>query len=159
MNKTVKRIIIGTSIVFGLAIIGGGVYLYLVFRALDSLGPCGFDDGPFTAVVVDDVGLSDTLQTFDLANSGKLILNNRNDTLSPLLTLVENGKTVWTLDTDVRNTKGFETCRIWEISRLTVTKDTDPIKLTFLGHWTYGAERGAMEIDRETGDNSFCLSW
>ena len=159
MNKTVKKILIGTGIVFGLAIIAGGVYLYLVFRALDSLGPCGFDDGPFTAVIIDNMAVSDTVQTFDLTNNGQLILNNRNDTLSPLLTLVENGKTKWTLDTDVRKTKGFETCRIWEISSVTVTKNSDPIKLTFLGHWTYGAERGSMEIDRETADNSFCLSW
>ena len=159
MNKTVKKTLIGTSIAFGLLLIAGAIYLYFVFKALDSIGPCGFDDGPFKAKMVNQVSVADSVITFNLADNGQLILNNRNDTLSPLLTLVENGRTIWTLDTDVRNTKGFETCRIWKISNVTITKDTDPIKLTFLGHWTYGAERGSMEINRKSGDNSFCLSW
>ena len=86
-------------------------------------------------------------------------MTNRNDPLSPILTLIENGKIIWTLDTDVRNTKGYETCRIWEISNVKITKDTDQIKLRFTGHWTFGAEAGSMEIDRKNGENSFCLSW
>lgn len=159
MNKTVKIIVIGTGVFLGLAIIAISVYLYTVFQAFDDIGPCGFDDGPFKAVVIDNVTIPDTLQTFELTNGGQLILNNRNDTLSPLLTLQENGKTKWTLDTDVRNTKGFETCRIWEISSVIITNNSDPIKLSFLGHWTYGSESGSMEIGRKTGDNSFCLSW
>lgn len=120
---------------------------------------CGMDDGPFTAVIVDPIVISDSAQIFDLSDNGKLILENRNDTLSPILTCIENGEVKWTLDTDVRNTKGYETCKIWEISSVTVTKNTDPIKLNFAGHWTYGAEAGSMEIDRQDGKNSFCLSW
>jgi len=156
MNKTTKKLLIGTSIAFGLLLIAAAIYIHFFFKAI---GPCGLDDGPFKAILVDQVVISDSALTFNLADNGQLILDNRNDTLSPVLTLVENGQKKWTLDTDVRNTKGFENWRIWKISNVTITKDTDPIRLTFTGHWTFGAERGSMEIDRKTGDNSFCLSW
>ena len=98
-------------------------------------------------------------QIFNLSENGKLILENRNDTLSPILMLIEKEQVKWTLDTDVRNTEGYETCSIWEIRNVSITKDTDPVKLRFTGYWTYGAEEGFMEINREDGDNSFCLSW
>ena len=117
------------------------------------------DDGPFKAVLIDPVEISDSAQVFKLSGNGKLILENRIDTLSPVLTLMENGKVKWTLDTDLRNTKGYETCRIWEITNVTLIKDTDPIKLYFTGYWTYGAEAGSMKIDRKDGENSYCLSW
>ena len=136
-----------------------GIYLFFVFMAFDSIGPCGFDDGPFKAVMIDNLPASGSVQSFELKDNGQLMLYNRADSLSPLLALVENGVTQWTLDTDVRNTKGYETYRIWEISGVTITQGTDPIQLSFIGHWTYGAEAGSMEIDRKTGDNSFCLSW
>jgi hypothetical protein len=133
-----------------------GFVAYVVYTFSSG---CGMDDGPFKAVTTTPIEITETSERFKLSKGGELILTNRNDTLSPILTLFENGKLIWTLDTDVRNTKGYETCRIWEISNVTVTKDTDPIKIRFTGHWTYGAEAGSMEIDRENGKNSFCLSW
>ena len=78
---------------------------------------CGMDDGPFEAVVVDDIQVTDSVQVFNLDN-GILILNNRNDSLSPVLALMENEKVIWNLDMDVRQTKGYETCMLWEISNV-----------------------------------------
>lgn len=157
MNKTVKKIIIWTASILGIGVIAYlGFVAYVVYTFSSG---CGMDDGPFKAVTTTPIEITETSERFKLSKGGELILTNRNDTLSPILTLIENGKIIWTLDTDVRNSKGYETCRIWEISNLTVTKDTDPIKIRFTGHWTYGAEAGSMEIDRENGENSFCLSW
>ena len=157
MNKTVKKIIIWTASILGIGVIA---YLSFVAYAVYTFSNgCGMDDGPFEAVTTTPIEITEISERFKLSKGGELILTNRNDTLSPILTLIENGKVIWTLDTDVRNTKGYETCRIWEISNVTITKDTDPIKIRFTGHWTYGAEAGSMEIDRENGENSFCLSW
>ncbi len=157
MNKTFKKILIGIGILAGIGIIG---YLVLVASVwhMFNVG-CGMDDGPFKAALIDPIEISEHAQEFYLSNNGKLILENRNDTLSPILTLIENGKVKWTLDTDVRNTEGWESTRIWEISNVRIENKTDPIKLVFIGHWTYGAERGSMEIDRDDGENDFCLSW
>jgi len=157
MNKTIKKILIGIGVLTGIGIAGYLVLVALVWHML-NVG-CGMDDGPFEAVIIEPIELSENAQEFDLSNNGKLILENRNDTLSPILTLVENGKVKWTLDTDTRNTEGFESTFIWKISRVTITENTDPIKLNFAGHWIYGVEAGSMEIDRDDGDNSFCLSW
>lgn len=157
MNKKLKKTIIGIIAIAGIAIIAyAGFVLYAVYTFTSG---CGMDDGPFKAVKIENQNLTDDLLIFDLSDKGKLIIDNRNDSLSPILTLIENEKVKWTLDTDVRNTEGYETCRIWKIDNVTVTKDSNPIKLTFTGYWTFGAERGSMEIDRTTGDNSFCLSW
>jgi hypothetical protein len=43
---------------------------------------CGMDDGPFNAVLIDPIEISDSAQVFELLNNGKMILENRNDTLS-----------------------------------------------------------------------------
>ncbi len=117
------------------------------------------DDGPFNAVLIKQSKISENSEIIKLKNNGVLILDNRTDSLSPTLTLKENGIIKWTLDTDTRNTKGYESTRIWKISNVMVTKNSDPIKLNFAGHWTYGAEAGSMEISRDDGENSFCLSW
>nr|WP_299383092.1 hypothetical protein [Allomuricauda sp.] len=127
--------------------------------ANSHLSGCGMNDGPFTAVLIDQNKISENSRSFKLNNNAVLILDNRNDSLSPTLTLKENGIIKWTLDTDTRNTKGYESEQIWEISNLSITKTADPIKLEFTAHWTYGAEAGWMEINRENGKNSFCLSW
>lgn len=157
MNKTVKKIIIWTASIIGIGVIAYlGFVAYVVYSLTSG---CGMDDGPFKAITITPIEITETSERFKLSKGGELILTNRNDTLSPILTLIEDGKVIWTLDTDVRNTKGYETCRIWEISNVTITKDTNPIKIRFTGHWTYGAEAGSMEIDRENGENSFCLSW
>lgn len=156
MNKTIK-ILIWTLSIIGIGIIG---YVCFVGYAMYTFASgCGMDDGPFNAVLINPTKISENSELFKLENNGILILDNRTDSLSPTLTLKENGIVKWTLDTDTRNTKGYESTRIWKISNITITKKTDPIKLNFAGHWTYGAEAGSMEIDRKDGNNSFCLSW
>ena len=157
MNKTLKKFLIWTASIIGIGIIGYVGFVGFVIHTFSN--GCGMDDGPFEAIHIDQIKLTENAEQFDLSDNGKLILENRNDTLSPIITLIENGKIKWTLDTDTRNTKGYESTRIWEISNMTIIKDSDPIKLRFTGHWTYGAETGSMEIDREDGKNSFCLSW
>lgn len=139
-----------------------GVIVYVVFLGhvfYTFFSGCGMDDGPFKAVLINQIELMEKAQQFDLSGNGKLILDNRSDTLSPIITLIENGKVKWTLDTDTRNTKGYEHTRIWKISDVKITKKTDPIKLRFIAYWTYGGEAGSMEINRKNGKNSFCLSW
>jgi|TARA_B110000090_G_C13239691_1_gene391993 hypothetical protein len=157
MNKTTKKILIWTFSIIGIGILGYIAFVgYVMFTFASG---CGMDDGPFKAVLVDQTNISENSEMFDLKNNGLLILDNRTDSLSPTLTLKENGIVKWTLDTDTRNTKGYESTRIWKISNVTITKNSDPIKLNFAGHWTYGAEAGSMEIERDDGENSFCLSW
>ena len=113
MNRTLKKILIWTASIIGIGIIGYlGFVGYVVYSITSG---CGMDDGPFEAVLIEPILISDSSQTLNLSDNGQLILENRNDTLSPILTLIENGKVKWTLDTDVRNTKGYETCRIWEL--------------------------------------------
>jgi hypothetical protein len=155
MKLTLKKIIIWTSIIIGLGIFG---YIGFVGYVIVSItNGCGMDDGPFEAVIVDDILITDSIQVFNLDN-GELILYNRNDSLSPILTLIENEHVIWNLDMDVSQTNGYETCMLWKISNLTITNG-NPIRLSFTGHWTYGAEAGSMKINRKTGKNSFCLSW
>lgn len=115
------------------------------------------DDGPFYAIELADIQFSDSLQTFELSD-GKLILDNRSDSLSPILAFEQNESLSWILDTDVSKTEGYEGTRIWEISNISID-DGSQINLRFTGHWTYGAEAGSMQIDKKTGKNSFCLSW
>ncbi|MBA3665868.1 MAG: hypothetical protein H0W61_16940 [Bacteroidetes bacterium] len=159
MDRETKKIVFWIFIPIGVFLIFGLIYLFVLFKAVDSYGPCGTNDGPFKAKVISNFESGDSSTVFQLSGNGELVLHNRGDTLCPILTLLENGKKVWSLDTDVRNTKKYKDCRIWNISNVTVTKDSNPIELSFIAHWTYGAERGTMEIDRKTGDNSFCLSW
>lgn len=157
MNKTFKKILIGFGIIAGICVIG---YLSLVGLVWYQFNVgCGFDDGPFEAIKIDQIEITDNAEEFILSKNGKLILDNRNDTLSPIFTLIEGGKVKWTLDTDTRNTIGYESTRIWKISNVKIENASDPIKLVFTGYWTYGAENGSMKIDRGDGDNSFCLSW
>lgn len=157
MNKIAKKILIGVFSIIGIGIIGYLGFVGYVMYAFVS--GCGMDDGPFNAALINQIEISKNSETFELKHNGVLILDNRTDSLSPTLTLKENGIIKWTLDTDTRNTKGYESTQIWEISDVTITKNTDPIRLSFVGYWTYGAEAGSMKIDRDDGENSFCLSW
>lgn len=157
MNKKIKRILIWTSSIIALGIVGYiGFVSYVMYSMFSG---CGMDDGPFKAVLIDPIVISETAKEFDLSNNGKLILENRTDSLSPVLILIEDGKIKWTLDTDTRNTIEYKSTRIWGISNVAISKNNDPIELNFTAHWTYGAEAGSMKIDRDDGDNSFCLSW
>ena len=155
--QMLKKIIIGVA-----SIVGVGILAYAGFVAYvlcSFLSGCGWDDGPFHAIKIEPVEISDSAMRFKLSNNGELIVENRADTLSPILILIERGEVKWTLDTDVKNTEGYETCWIKKIENVKITKRTNPIKFTFTGYWTFGAERGSMVINRKNGENSFCLSW
>lgn len=156
MNKTYKIILTWflLIILFFIFYFGYGVYSFA-----NDLSGCRMNDGPFEAILTEETAISNNSEKFNLNDNEILILDNRADSLSPTLTLKENGIVKWTLDTDTRNTEGYETTRIWEISNLKIIENTDTIKLEFIGHWTYGAEAGLMEIDRKSGENKFCLSW
>ena len=156
MNKTFKKILIGLGIIGGIGLLGYLTLFALVWYQF-NVG-CGMDDGPFEAIKIDKKEFSKTAETFKL-NKGKLILDNRHDTLSPILTYVVDNKIKWTLDTDVRNTKGYEYCRISSINDLKVIESSNELELEFYAVWTYGAESGSMNIEKEGGDNKFCLSW
>ena len=157
MNKLTKKLLIWILSIIAIAVIA--YFLLMIFVLSSFSSGCGMDDGPFKAILIAPIEISDTAQRFELADEGVLVLENRNDTLSPILTLIKNGEIKWTLDTDTRNTEGFESTEFWEMRNVTVLKDSDPIKLKFIAYWTYGGEAGSMEIDRGDGDNSFCLSW
>ena len=155
MKASTKKILIWTG---SILLIGAISYVaYVGYVLYVFIGGCGMDDGPFYAQEVSDIQFSDSLQTFELSD-GTLILDNRNDSLSPVLAFEMEGNFTWILDTDVSKTEGYEGTRIWEISNLTV-EDGSKMDLKFTGHWTYGAEAGSMHIDKKTGKNSFCLSW
>lgn len=117
------------------------------------------DDGPFNAVMIEPIKISESAQVFDLSDNGTLIIDNRTDSLSPILTLKENGKIKWTLDTDTRNTREYANTRIWNIRKVEILNKSNPIRFQFFADWTYGSESGGMEINRESGENNFCLSW
>lgn len=151
-----KRILIIITVIL-FAFFCYKVYDFLSFSWLDN--DCGMDDGPFNAVMIDPINISESAKEFDLSDNGKLIIDNRTDSLSPILTIKENGKVKWTLDTDTRNTKEYANTRIWNIRKVEILNKSNPIRLQFLADWTYGAESGSMEIDRKNGENSFCLSW
>ncbi len=150
-------IIIGT--VFGGFFLYGLYHVVGFFFWLESVGPCGFDDGPFEAMIIKEAIVSDSAIVFDISNNGQLLVENRADSISPILVLRESNEMKWIIDLDVSKTEGYESTRIWKISNVNVINDSDPIELGFLGHWTYGIEYGSIEIDRSTGRNSFCLSW
>lgn len=156
MKIQLKKIIIWIAAAIGLGIVGYIGFTIYVFFMLTS--GCGMDDGPFNAMIVDHYELSDSIEIFEI-DSGHLILDNRNDTLSPMIIIEENGEDKFIFDMDVRNTKGFKSYRIWEISNLSIVDGGQKIRLRFTGHWSYGAEAGYMEINRKNGKNNFCLSW
>ncbi len=156
LKGNLKRILIIIAVLF-FAFFCYKVYDFLSFSWLGD--DCGMDDGPFNAVMIDPIKISESALEFDLSDNGKLIVDNRTDSLSPILTLKENGIVKWTLDTDTRNTKEYANTRIWNIRKVEILNKSEPIRLQFFADWTYGAESGGMEIDRESGENSFCLSW
>ena len=157
MKNRSKKII--KWIVSLIGILGIG-YIGLMYFALNVLSKgCGMDDGPFEAASIDPIELSQNFESLKLSNNGVLVIDNRNDSLTPILTLFENEKIVWTLDTDTRNTEGYESTSIWELNQIKIEENANSIQLNFIAYWTFGGERGSMQIDRNSGKNSFCLSW
>lgn len=150
-NKLIRILIIGIGILGCISFVG--------YTLLPFMSDCGMDDGPFEAVLIEPIIISESAQKFELSNNAILLIENRTDSLSPILILKQNGKVKWTLDTDTRNTKGYEYTRIWNIRNVEILNNSNPIKFQFFADWTYGVESGSMKIDWESGENSFCLSW
>ncbi|WP_299122449.1 hypothetical protein [uncultured Tenacibaculum sp.] len=156
MKKIILNISIIIAIISGIFLIG---YLFIAINVWYQFNVgCGMDDGPFEAVKINKIELSEKTEIFKLEN-GVLILDNRNDTLSPILMYKKNNTIKWVLDTDVRSTKGYENCRISSINDLKINESSKGLNLKFYALWTYGAERGSMNIEKKNGDNKFCLSW
>ena len=157
MNQTIKKAIIWIATIIGISLIGYGVVVTYFLHTLNR--GCGFDDGPFVAVVIDTIILSPDAQEFEISHQGKLIINNRKSSKSPIISLVENEKVKSSLDMDTRNTLGYEATTLQKLSEVVITRKNNPIEMKFISHWTFGAEVGSMEINRKNGENTFCLSW
>jgi len=132
--------------------IRGAIVLNNIFRG------CGFDDGPFYGQIVESYDFPDSLMVIEIIN-GSLLIDNRADTLSPIIGLTEDNQIKWIIDMDVSKTEGFESCKLWEVSDIKITNPSNPIRFTFIGYWTYGGELGSININRKNGKNKFCLSW
>ncbi len=156
MKITIKRIIILLTVSIAACLI---IYLFFVGYALYSLSSgCGMDDGPFIATRVNNTDPHGKFESFEIDN-GILVICNRNDSLPPVIYLIENNMIIWTLEMDVSKNKGYEDSRIFSINEISITAKSDPVEMTFTSCWSYGCERGSMEINRKTGENEFCLSW
>lgn len=156
MNKATKKILVGVGLVIVIGLISYIIFVgYVLYKFTRG---CGMDDGPFYATHLTAFEISSTVQTFNLSD-GKLILDNRNDSLSPILIFQKNDGTTWALDTDVSKTESYGHTRIWKISDLQIKEKDDGMDLKFIAYWTFGGEAGRMKINKVTGENSFCLSW
>ena len=117
MNKTTKKILL---LIFSIISIGiAGYIVFAGYMMYTFSSGCGLNDGPFKAVLLDPVKISENSEVFKLKNDGILILDNRTDSLSPVFTLKEKGIVKWTLNMDTQNTKGYESTRILKISNVT----------------------------------------
>ena len=124
-----KKVIIWISYLIGIGVL---IYIGFVIYVIFSLtSGCGMDDGPFVAKKISPINITQNSHRFRLSNGNQLVLTNRNDSLSPILTFIEKGKVKWTLDTDVKNTKGYEKCSIWKLSDLKVDEGWFELNLTF----------------------------
>jgi len=139
------------------------LFIYIVHFTFSSpyfnAGPCGMDDGPFIARRIEPAAVSAGAQTFPLSGRSQLVVDNRPDGLPPLVALIEDGETKWTLEMDVSRGEEYKDYRLWEINGVTIGENNGRLQLSFLADWSFGMERGSMEIDRQTGANWFCLSW
>jgi hypothetical protein len=154
MNRTLKRTLVAAAALAGVVVV---VYLILVARAIHVISSgCGMDDGPFHATKINTAIPRDSAAIYEV-DDGELLIWNR-DTRPPRIGLIEHGRSKWTLEMDVR-TETDSGAMLWQVENVTIEKASDPIKLDFTGHWTFGAEHGWMTIDREDASNEFCLSW
>jgi len=71
---------------------------------------------------------------------------------------MENENVMWNLKLDISQTKGYDTCMLWEISNVTI-RNRNLIKLIFTTHWIYGIEAGSMNSNRKNEENSFFKRW
>lgn len=136
-----------------LGFLGYGVYLILV------LFTCGLDDGPFEAELIHPIEISELAEKIHIQYFGILYMDIRNDSLSPVLTLVDKGIVIWSLEMDLARTKSFENSFLEKISHITWSINGDDFQMDFMANWNFGNERAWMTIDLDNGNNCFCLSW
>ena len=64
MNNTVKKILIWIASIIGIGVTGYvGFLRYMIFTFSSG---CGMNDGPFNAVLIEKVELTETAKIFDL---------------------------------------------------------------------------------------------
>ena len=154
-----KRVFLYTSLIILVTVILVVSYFTYVFsNFLEGMSECGTDDGPFEAVFVSYSEVSDEAKVFQLAHNYQLYLDNRTDSLPPLLILKRNDSIHWSLNMNTQNTKGYENTHLTRLSQVTIKENDKNIDLKFNALWTFGSESGNMRIDRESGNNWFCLS-
>lgn len=119
---------------------------------------CGFDDGPFKAVLTTEEIRVDSAEVFQI-NTEEILLDNRSDSLPPLVGFKSDGEMNWVLDLDLKNTKKYDHCSISRLYNVEVQDYGDSFGLVFTAVWTYGHERGRMTVKKRTAKNHFCLSW
>ncbi len=158
MFKKITFTIIIIMVLSFLIYVGYVIFGFISFS--NTFDKCGMNDGPFTAQKIESEFIENKNDiNLKLENKYTLIIQNRTDSLSPLITLKKSDKVEWTLDTNVRFTQSFESSFLSRIENVTVEKSTEFIELRFTGYWTYGAESGYIRINRNTAENFFCLSW
>lgn len=151
-----KSIIKVILIFSGICITGYLIFLGIIYYQF-TVG-CGFDDGPFKAIQIDKSTKLNKDAVISLKN-GELIIDNRHDTLAPLVGYKKDGKFEWIIDMDVRKTSGYEMFWISKIYEVEVKEGLRNIDLYFIADWSEGHEVGSMTIKKRNGKNSFCLSW
>ncbi len=130
---------------------------FIFFSFLNSIPPCGFNDGPFFGRTIElDI---DTLN-FDTSVStelGKYGIVNRTDKQAPILVKSTNHQLDWALELDVSLEPKFSNTFFWSAERLSY--DSVNNKLIFLAHWSFGGEQGTIYLT-DTGElEQMCLSW
>lgn len=134
------------------------IYVTIFFIGIYAFtSGCGTHDGPFEAVLIQPVEIQNSADTFELSNDSRLVLDDRDDALSPVLVFLVGNRLKWTLDMDLKIVN--ENYYISSISISDVSETKEEIILNFHADWNYGYERGWMTINKENGDNEFCLSW
>jgi len=136
-----KKIIIWIVSIIGISIIVCIGFFAYIIKSLDY--------GPFHATKIEPIEISDNVMRFQLSENGEFIIDNRIDTLSPVLTFIENRTIKWTLEMN----------EITEIGDVSITS-IDPIRFYFIWFNThsYGVDRGRMKINKRTGKNKFYLN-
>jgi len=160
MDKTLKIILIGIASIVGLAIVAMMVGTILFFLTIDSMGPCGMDDGPFIASKTNRIPTVDSVQTFLLQKEEKILLYNENDSLSPILTLVDKDKSRWSLDIGVRRFPNTPDSRVIEITEVSIVEKAHSFRLNFKYRTIGGTVMGGrIDVNKNDGSNHVCLGW
>ena len=130
---------------------------FIYYNFLNSIPPCGFNDGPFFGRTIElnfDTLNFDTSVSTELGNYGFV---NRTSEQAPILVKYTNNQLDWAIELDVSLEPKFSKTFLWSAERLSY--DSVNNKLIFLAHWSFGGEQGTIYLT-ETGElEKMCLSW